>query len=204
MSDVFPLHDGSTVCVFDWPDNYGVVTVTKRELVCFTCKRNSRGCDHVMLLHCYKEHDDPPSSLDVLFSLLDSSETSGKSHLSPSVVSFKKIPSDLSDRVRFILNQGGVQHVMPLTDCGEVQLQCLLPTDRCTACNNLLIVENKRKPLITENTSLYAQGENIMVMNNICCSMEYHFEGVCRLRILYKNVFVLATNMLFELCTDTM
>lgn len=164
MSNVFPLHDGSVVCMFDWPDDFGVVTVIKKELVCFTCKRNSRGCDHVMLLHCYKERDDPPSSLDLLFSLLDSDESSGKTRLSPGVFSFKKIQSDLSDRVKFILEQGGVQHVMPLTSSSEVQLQCLLPTDRCIACNNLLIVENKRKLLVTETTSLSAQGEKCNII----------------------------------------
>lgn len=43
MDNVFPLHNGLTVCLYEWPNCFSVVSLTaSRELICLTCTRDKK------------------------------------------------------------------------------------------------------------------------------------------------------------------
>ena len=91
---MIPIHDGSTVCIFEWPDEFSVVSVSSTgQLLCCTCSRNVKGYKHVINLLMLKDSGrEYPSSLEILFFYVDTPVTTSVVQVSPCVVSQQKIP----------------------------------------------------------------------------------------------------------------
>lgn len=112
---VFPLHSSTSVCVFDWPRNYGVVTIAKGELACVTCK-DGKECQHILLILSMKESY-YPSSLDVIFSNLDSTRASQLTQSFRLVgVSKSTITFEPDTEIQMILRKGGIQNCVQLSE----------------------------------------------------------------------------------------
>ena len=161
----FPIHDGSTVCIFEWPDEFSVVSVgCTGQLLCCTCSRNVKGCKHVTNLLSLKDSGrEYPSSLQIFFSYVDTPVTTSVVQVSPCVVSRQKIPISLSETQATILERSGVH--TPNKD-GVVTLSSVKGLTECSLCSSRWKRAAKRMPLVTETTTVYVEGKLLVPIKN--------------------------------------
>ena len=155
---VFFLFMIALQCVFSTgPGNYGVVTIVKGGLVCVTCK-DGKECQHILLILSLKDSD-YPSSLDVIFSNLDSI---GASQLTQSLrlvgVSKSTITFKPDRELQMIFKKCGIQNCVQLSDKGEVLLQCPIDNSECLQCRCEWSLQYQKLNLVTETTILLAHG----------------------------------------------
>ena len=157
----FPIHDGSTVCIFEWPDEFSVVSVgCTGQLLCRTCSRNVKGCKHVTNLLSLKDSGrEYPSSLEILFSYVDTPVTTSVVRVSPCVVSRQKIPISLSETQAAILERSGIHNCITQNKDGVVTLSSVKGLTECSLCSSRWKRAAKRMPLVTETTTVYVEGK---------------------------------------------
>lgn len=174
---IFPLHDGLTVCVYLWPCDFSVVSSNaSKEIVCYTCSVNKKGCEHVTLLHSMKQNE-YPSCLDKIFAQIESSESLGNrivsSRVSPSGVSKSKISFKPDSCTSEILRQGGIHHCFSRSiKQADITLKSTVESDKCPSCQNHWTFLNHQLPLVTEVTTLDVQGTCIHCVHTC---MQYIF-----------------------------
>ena len=152
----FTLHDGLTVCLYEWPCDFSVVALNaSKEIVCHTCSRGRRGCQHIALLDSII-NGDYPSCLDKLTALLNApkSNSVSRSHVSPYGVSKERILFKPDHRTSDILKRGYV----PVSEDVTLKFQSAPETDQCPTCDSLWSVSTQNLPLITDVMTYNVQG----------------------------------------------
>lgn len=173
MENVFPLHDGFTVCLYQWPDDFSVLSLNaSNEVVCYTCVLEKKDCEHVAYLISSKEKE-YPSCLDKIFAQMGIPRSqSVSSVVSPRGVSKRKIPFKPDRHTSEILRQGGIHHCVSGFDQSSIVLKSSVECDKCQSCEGDWSTCTQRLPLITEVTSLYVLGKIIEYSSCIehqCC-----------------------------------
>ncbi len=177
MDHVFSLHDGLTLCLYQWPNNFSVMSLNaSKELFCCTCSTDKKSCQHVNVIHSMMTVEYPSCLDKVCVEINRSVKSAARSVVSPSLVSKKKIPfKPEKETTSEILKQGGIHHCVPLSEDG-LNLCCFPETDKCPSCQNDWTLLTQQLPLVTEVTSLSVKGVPY-ILNSLeeAACMHVHF-----------------------------
>ena len=107
-----------------------------------------------------------PSSLEILFSYVNTPVTTSVVRVSSCVVSQQTIPISLSETQAAILERSGVHNCITPNKDGVVTLSSVKSLTECSLCSSRWKRSAKRMPLVTETTTVYVEGELLVPIKN--------------------------------------